>query len=78
MGRRPLVRVLLTGWFSFEDAEVTAGDLLARDTVAAWLREAGIPCDAAVASTFRQPGEADLTGRSSTWRIGSGGTGGLR
>lgn len=54
------MRVLLTGWFSFEDAEVTAGDLLARDTVTGWLREAGIPHDVAVASTFRQAGEADL------------------
>jgi Polysaccharide pyruvyl transferase len=54
------VRVLVTGWFSFEDAEVTAGDLLARDTVAGWLRQAAIPHDAAVASTFRQPAELDL------------------
>lgn len=58
------VRVLLTGWFSFEDAEVTAGDLLARDTVAGWLHEAGIAHDVAVASTFRQPGELDLRAAS--------------
>lgn len=54
------MRVLVTGWFSFEDSEVTAGDLLARDTVVGWLREAGIAHETAVTSTFRQPGELDL------------------
>lgn len=54
------MRILVTGWFSFEDGEVTAGDLLARDSVTGWLRDAGIPHDTAVAGNFRQPCELDL------------------
>jgi hypothetical protein len=48
------MRVLVTGWFSFDTAEVTAGDLLARDTAARWLTEEGIPFDVAVAANFRR------------------------
>jgi hypothetical protein len=56
--------VLVTGWFSTEDGEITAGDMLARDTVCAWLAEAGVPYDVAMASGFRAPhhvaaGDAD-------------------
>jgi hypothetical protein len=49
------MRVLVTGWFSTEDGEITAGDMLARDTVCAWLAEAGVPHDVAMASGFREP-----------------------
>jgi hypothetical protein len=52
--------VLLCGWFSFEDGEITAGDLLARETVEGWLSEAGIAHASAVASAFRRPGELDV------------------
>ena len=50
----------MTGWFSFDTAEVTAGDLLARDTAARWLSEAGVPHDIAVAANFRAPGDVAL------------------
>jgi hypothetical protein len=38
----PLVSVLITGWFSFEDGHATAGDLLAAEVVRGWLDEAGV------------------------------------
>lgn len=56
---RPLP-ALVAGWFSFDAAEVTAGDLLARDTVARWLADAGVPADIAVSAGFRRPGEVAL------------------
>jgi hypothetical protein len=55
-----VARVLITGWFSFEEAEVTAGDLLARDTLRSWLAAEGVAHEVAVASAFRQPGEVDV------------------
>jgi hypothetical protein len=54
------VRVLVTGWFSFDEAEITAGDLLARDTAVRWLAGAGLPHDVAVAENFRRAGDLDL------------------
>jgi hypothetical protein len=51
----------VTGWFSFDTAEVTAGDLLARDTVVRWLTESGLPHDVAVAENFRGGGDVGLT-----------------
>jgi hypothetical protein len=51
------MRVLVTGWFSTEDGEITAGDLLAGQGVRGWLEEAGVPHDMALASGFRGPGE---------------------
>jgi hypothetical protein len=54
------VRILVTGWFSFDPAEVTAGDLLARDTAVRWLTEAGLPHDVAVSANFRRPGDLAL------------------
>jgi hypothetical protein len=61
-GNAYAVRVLVTGWFSFDTAEVTAGDLLARDTAVRWLSEAGVPHDIAVAANFRAPGDVALDG----------------
>ncbi len=49
--------VLVTGWFSFDTAEVTAGDLLAQRTVSRWLDDAGIDHDVAMAATFRRRGQ---------------------
>ncbi len=46
------MRVLVSGWFSFDGMGATAGDLLARDLVCQWLRQAGIPLDIANASPF--------------------------
>jgi hypothetical protein len=55
------VRILVTGWFSFDTAEVTAGDLAARDTAVRWLAESGLPHDVAVAENFRGRGDVGLT-----------------
>jgi hypothetical protein len=49
------MRVLVTGWFSTRDGEITAGDLLSGRTVSGWLSEAGVPHDIAVAAGFRRP-----------------------
>lgn len=46
------MRTLVAGWFSFEGLGATAGDLLARDVVAAWLDEAGEVYDIANAAPF--------------------------
>jgi hypothetical protein len=54
-------QVLLTGWFSFDTAEVTAGDLLAEQTVRRWLDEAGVPHRTAMAANFRSAGEVAWT-----------------
>jgi hypothetical protein len=54
------VRILVTGWFSFDEAEITAGDLLARDTAVRWLAESGLPHDVAVAENFRRAGDVGL------------------
>lgn len=59
-GSTPSVRILVTGWFSFDPAEVTAGDLLARDTAVRWLTDAGLPHDVAVSANFRRPGDLAL------------------
>jgi hypothetical protein len=53
------MRVLVTGWFSTERGEVTAGDLLAGRSVAAWLAETGVPHDVAMSPGFRGAGEVD-------------------
>jgi hypothetical protein len=46
------MKVLVAGWFSFEEMGATAGDLLARDLVCEWLDEAGRPYDVALAPPF--------------------------
>jgi hypothetical protein len=45
-------RVLVAGYFSFEDAHATAGDLLVRDQVCAWLERCGRSYDVAHAAPF--------------------------
>lgn len=45
-------KVLVTGWFSFQDGEATAGDLLACDTACGWLEEAERDYDVALSSVF--------------------------
>jgi hypothetical protein len=47
------VKVLVAGWFSFEQMGATAGDLLARDLACAWIEQAGLSYDVAVAPPFR-------------------------
>ncbi|MFH8344123.1 polysaccharide pyruvyl transferase family protein [Streptomyces sp. NPDC018045] len=56
-GRSP--RILLTGWFSFLNGEVTAGDLLAAEAVQDALRGAGLAYDTAWSPVFR-PGALHL------------------
>lgn len=46
------MRVLVSGWFSFENMNTTAGDLLARDLTCQWLEEAGYQYDVAVAPPY--------------------------
>ena len=46
------MRILVAGWFSFEEGHATAGDLLARDVVCDWLRRAEHRFDVATAAPF--------------------------
>lgn len=46
------MKFLVAGWFSFEEMGASAGDLLVRDLVHGWLREASYGCDIAVAAPF--------------------------
>jgi hypothetical protein len=46
------MRTLVMGWFSFEMYGATAGDLMARDVVCDWLRDAGNEYDIALAPPF--------------------------
>ncbi len=46
------MKILVTGWFSFEQMGATAGDLLARDLVCDWLAQASIAFDTAVTPPF--------------------------
>lgn len=46
------MKALIAGWFSFADMGATAGDLLVRDLVCDWLREAGTAFDVAHAPPF--------------------------
>ncbi len=57
------MRVLLTGWFSFDEVIATVGDELGGDTVAGWLTELDVPVDVAV---------APFLGRAAGWRAGWG------
>jgi hypothetical protein len=52
------MRVLLVGWFSFENSDSTAGDFLACDVVRRWFEAAGHRCDIALAAPFQ--GGVDL------------------
>jgi Polysaccharide pyruvyl transferase len=46
------MKVLVAGWFSFDEGHATAGDLMARDVVCGWLSNAGFEFDIAVAAPF--------------------------
>jgi hypothetical protein len=46
------MKVLVTGWFSFEQMGASAGDLIARDLACQWLRRAGRAYDVATAPPF--------------------------
>ncbi|CAN5899488.1 hypothetical protein BH23ACT5_BH23ACT5_10650 [soil metagenome] len=47
-GNRDGQRALIVGWFSYENSDFTAGDLLASDLVCEWLGMAGYSWDVAV------------------------------
>jgi hypothetical protein len=53
------MKVLVAGWFSFEEMGASAGDLMARDLVCEWLQRAGRSYDVALAPPF--PGGVDWT-----------------
>lgn len=55
------MRILVAGWFSWEDMGTTAGDLIARDIVCDWLRESGIEFEIAVNPLFPYPNAVDWT-----------------
>jgi len=45
-------KTLVMGWFSFEQADATAGDLIAKDVVCEWLESAGRTYEVALAAPF--------------------------
>ncbi|MCW2575394.1 MAG: uncharacterized protein JWR66_1424, partial [Modestobacter sp.] len=53
------MRVLVTGWFSFDEVVATIGDELGADVVVGWLTELGIDHDV---------GWAPYLGRGPHWR----------
>ena len=53
------MRVLVTGWFSFDEVIATIGDQLGADVVVGWLAELGIDHDVAW---------APYLGRGANWR----------
>ncbi|KAB2832498.1 MAG: glycosyltransferase, partial [Candidatus Brocadia sp.] len=46
------MKFLVTGWFSFENGHVTAGDILAAELACKWLKQAGYYYDIAFAPPF--------------------------
>lgn len=50
--RTPGKRALIAGWFSYEGAGTTAGDLMAKDLVASWLAAEGYQADVALGAEF--------------------------
>ena len=46
------MRVLIAGWFSFDDMGATAGDMMARDIVYQWLKDVNISADVADSAKF--------------------------
>lgn len=46
------VKVLVAGWFSFEHCNATAGDILSREVLCAWLSSAGIAYDVSAVPPF--------------------------
>ena len=56
------MRVLIAGWFSFDDMGATAGDMIARDLVCEWLKEVNIHADVADSPKF--PFESGIN-----WRL---------
>ncbi len=47
------MKILVSGWFSFEQMGATAGDLYSKNIVCQWLDNAGVPYDVALDAPFR-------------------------
>jgi len=47
-------KALVVGWFSFEQCNVTAGDLMAKDVACEWLEQAGYSYDVALLPPFSE------------------------
>jgi len=47
------IKILIAGWFSFEDMGATAGDLLSCEVVSEWLSDAGFEFEVAFAPPFK-------------------------
>jgi hypothetical protein len=62
MGARMGTKTLVMGWFSFERADATAGDLIAKNVVCEWLESAGRDCDVALAAPFQGGIEIESVG----------------
>lgn len=54
------MHILVAGWFSFEHMGNSAGDMIARDIVCNWLREANVTYDVAVADPFPFQGGVNI------------------
>ncbi|MEX0599900.1 MAG: polysaccharide pyruvyl transferase family protein [Rhodothermales bacterium] len=52
------MKMLVAGWFSFENGHATAGDMLARDVACEWMKAAGWSPDVSMAAPFE--GGVDL------------------
>ncbi|MBW4513348.1 MAG: polysaccharide pyruvyl transferase family protein [Scytonematopsis contorta HA4267-MV1] len=46
------MKILIAGWFSFEDCNVTAGDVMAKDVACEWLERRNYEYDVALATPF--------------------------
>ncbi|MBE9168993.1 hypothetical protein IQ238_16215 [Pleurocapsales cyanobacterium LEGE 06147] len=46
------IKILVVGWFSLEDCNVTAGDMMARDLACQWIEQAGYQYDVALLPIF--------------------------
>lgn len=57
------MKILVAGWFSFENGHATAGDVLARDVVTRWLDKQSWQYDVAAAAPFRGDVRWELTPR---------------
>jgi Polysaccharide pyruvyl transferase len=57
------MKILLAGWFSFENGHATAGDVLAREVVMRWLDARGWQYDVAAAEPFRGDVRWETVGR---------------
>ncbi len=58
------MRVLLAGWFSFDEVIATVGDELGADVVARWLTDLGVDRDVAWAPYLERGREGNARARA--------------